>query len=341
MDGLATHLAEEVSIGQTFQSVVSKMDLIGIAVDRDANLTYCNDYFLQLTGWLRHEAIGSNWFERFLPPGLEDLRDLHAEALMDLPNTWHHENEIVSRSGDRILINWNNAAIRNRAGYIIGIACIGENITERRFLEAKLLQRVSHERQMLSADLHDGLGQSLYCARLLLDGLKLSLQRGDPNALAEIEQLGAVLGDSLETCRKISQGLSPNILKEDLVEAFRALAGTSPLSSAVVEFSLDESAPLHLQGEAAEHLYGIGREAVTNARKHAQAKLIEVKLSIQEQWIMLHVTDDGIGLSSSSDGDGLGMKLLQYRVNMLHGKLMLQRRLPRGTTITCVCPNRP
>jgi PAS domain S-box-containing protein len=340
MERLAAHLAEEVSIGHTFQSVVSKMDLIGIAVDRDANLTYCNDYFLLLTGWQRHEAIGSNWFERFLPPGLEDLRDLHAEALMDLPNSWHHENEIVSRSGDRILINWNNAPIRSRVGHIVGIACIGENITERRFLEAKLLQRVSHERQMLSADLHDGLGQSLYCARLMLDGLKLSLKRGEPSAQLEIEQLSALLNDSLATCRKISQGLSTNLLKEDLVEAFRALAGTSPLSGTEVRFTLGESAPLHLKGEAAEHLYGIAREAVTNARKHAQAEWIEVNLSIKREWVMLSVTDNGIGLSQAAEGDGLGMKLLQYRANVLHGKLAVQRRLPKGTKIAGVFPNK-
>ena len=340
MESLATHLAEEVSIGQTFQSVVSKMDLIGIAVDRDAHLTYCNDYFLRLTGWSREEAIGSNWFERFLPPDLDELRDLHAEALMDLPNSWHHENEIVSRRGDRLLVNWNNAAIRNRTGDIVGIACIGENITERRFLEAKLLQRVSHERQLLSADLHDGLGQSLYCARLLLDGLKISLQRGDSNSLVEVEQLGAILNDSLATCRKISRGLSPSLLKEDLVEAFRGLAATSPLSSAQVSFSLEESAPLRVKGEAVEHLFGIGREAVTNARKHARAGLIEVHLNIQDQRILLNISDDGVGLARADYGEGLGLKLLQYRANVLHGKLVVQRRMPRGTTVTCVCPNK-
>jgi signal transduction histidine kinase len=79
---------------------------------------------------------------------------------------------------------------------------------------------------------------------------------------------------------------------------------------------------------------------VTNARKHAKANLIEMSLNIQDQWIMLNIADDGVGLPDATHGEGFGMRLLQYRANMLHGKLIVQRRSAGGTTVTCMAPNR-
>jgi PAS domain S-box-containing protein len=73
--------------------------------------------------------MGQNWFKLFLPPELVDELDgVRSALLADQPVAWHYENEIVTRSGARRLIRWNNTVLRSTSGDVIGTASIGEDI---------------------------------------------------------------------------------------------------------------------------------------------------------------------------------------------------------------------
>ena len=74
--------------GPTFPELVSKMNLIALILDASAKLIFCNDYFLTLTGWTRREVLGCDWFQRFVPTGIDDLRDVFSDLLKNLPNAW-------------------------------------------------------------------------------------------------------------------------------------------------------------------------------------------------------------------------------------------------------------
>lgn len=67
--------------GPNFQDLVSKMNLIALILNASAKLTFCNDYFLALTGWTRPEVLGCDWFQRFVPTGIDDLRDVFSALL--------------------------------------------------------------------------------------------------------------------------------------------------------------------------------------------------------------------------------------------------------------------
>jgi len=124
-----------------FSDMLGNLELVSLMLDRDARITYCNDYLLRLTGWQRAEVIGRDWFELFVPPELVgELQGVHSALLADQPAAWHHEHEIVTRSGARRFIRWNNSVLRSASGDVIGTASVGEDITERERLEAQLLQ---------------------------------------------------------------------------------------------------------------------------------------------------------------------------------------------------------
>lgn len=116
-----------------FADLLGNVELISMMLDRDARITYCNKYLLRLTGWRYEEIFGKNWFEVFIPPEIAHLKDEFYTALIaNQPETMHHENDILTRSGEHRLIRWNNLVLRSGAGDVIGIASIGEDITERK-----------------------------------------------------------------------------------------------------------------------------------------------------------------------------------------------------------------
>jgi diguanylate cyclase (GGDEF)-like protein/PAS domain S-box-containing protein len=119
-----------------FSDMLGNVELMSIMLDRGARVTYCNDYFLRLTGWQREQVLGQNFIELFIPPDLVgELWEVKLALHANLPTAWHHENEILTRAGERRLIRWNNSVLRSGIGDVIGTASIGEDITERKRAE--------------------------------------------------------------------------------------------------------------------------------------------------------------------------------------------------------------
>ena len=149
-----------------FSDMLGNVDLISLMLDSDARITYCNDYLLQLTGWRREEVMGRDWFELFIPFGGDDVKELFAGLLAGLPYASHYENEILTRTGERRLIHWNNSTLRSSAGEVIGTASIGDDITERKGAEKNRAQMESTRRL-----LEEALRESEERYRMLLDGI--------------------------------------------------------------------------------------------------------------------------------------------------------------------------
>jgi PAS domain S-box-containing protein len=118
-----------------YSEMLANVEMISLMINRESRIIYVNDYLLQLTGWRRDEVIGEDWFTLFVPPENRDLRSVRAALHADAPEARHHENEILTRSGERRLIRWNNTLLRSLSGDIIGSASIGEDITERKRAE--------------------------------------------------------------------------------------------------------------------------------------------------------------------------------------------------------------
>lgn len=132
-----------------FSDMLQNVELLSLMLDREARITYCNDYLLRLSGWAREEVIGRSWFELFIPPANTDLKDIFSTLLANSPEAWHYENEILTRAGERRLIRWNNSVLLSGAGEVIGTASIGEDITAQKQADIKI-KRLNRVYAMLS-----------------------------------------------------------------------------------------------------------------------------------------------------------------------------------------------
>jgi two-component system cell cycle sensor histidine kinase/response regulator CckA len=121
---------------QNANSIIMRRDLQG-------NITFFNEFAQDFFSYSENEILGRNVVGTIVPKRDSAGRDL-AAMIQDIglhPEKYAtNENENMRRDGERVWVAWTNKAIRDKNGKIIEILCIGNDITERKYLEAQLQQ---------------------------------------------------------------------------------------------------------------------------------------------------------------------------------------------------------
>ena len=123
---------------ECFGEVLRNLDLATMMFDCEGRITFCNHYLLELTGWRLEEVIGRNIFEVFLRFERGDSQARLAALLASTNDKWLQENEIFTRLGERRIMRWNSLKLRSTTGQLIGMATVGEDITEGRQAAARI-----------------------------------------------------------------------------------------------------------------------------------------------------------------------------------------------------------
>jgi len=133
--------AEEKLINseRKFRELLERVNLIAVQIDTSGHITFCNDFLVNLTGYSREELIGKGWFEIFIPESANEVYDLFINQIKFGEATPYYENPIKTKSGKLLDIAWSNTTQQDTEGNITGVACIGEDITERKNAEEKIL----------------------------------------------------------------------------------------------------------------------------------------------------------------------------------------------------------
>ena len=131
--------ALRVSEGRA-RALFDTVHLIVLGLDAYGTVDYVNPFFLQLTGYTREETIGQPWIERFLPEGQQNHMPGVFLELVEQGFHAHHQNSIVTKSGEERMIAWNNTVLRDAQGRPTGTLSIGEDITEKHRLEEQFRQ---------------------------------------------------------------------------------------------------------------------------------------------------------------------------------------------------------
>lgn len=122
-----------------FRKILEDVKLVAVTLDIDGRVTFVNDFLLHLTGWRRDELVGRDWFDVFVPDDeRQRVRETFANGIRRAEIEPHYENHILTRSGARRLIAWNNTVLRDPEGRVVGATGIGADIGERRRAEKEL-----------------------------------------------------------------------------------------------------------------------------------------------------------------------------------------------------------
>lgn len=128
-----------------FREALERLKLIAFQTDRNGNITFCNEFFLEICGWDHEDVIGANWFDVFIPQGKKKaVKKYFLQALEGELEGMNFPCPLLTREGELRQIILNNTPLRDRLGNIIGLSSIGEDVTERKKAEEE--QRTSEER---------------------------------------------------------------------------------------------------------------------------------------------------------------------------------------------------
>jgi len=213
---------------------------------------------------------------------------------------------------------------------------VGIDVTRRKELELQVAEAGEIERRRIGRDLHDALGQNLTGLGYLIGGLADKL---GPQESAVAEQIIEAVNEAVAQVRMLSRGLDPIGLEADgLVDALGDLAETFHTVSGVpCEFRCN--CTVSLTEFAATHVYRIAQEALNNAARHAQARSVSVEVSRRDGYLVLNVEDDGVGITArATDGEGMGLRTMQYRASAIGGRLTARPAEGGGTVVTCMLP---
>lgn len=209
------------------------------------------------------------------------------------------------------------------------------DITLRRAAEKDVLHASEMERQRVGKELHDGLGQNLTALAFFAKALSKQLEVEGSNAAAKAQELATGLNEAIKETTCLSRGLYPvGLEKAGLVHALADLAKQVDERFGVKCCFNSDSEDLPLETETAFHLYRIAQEAIHNAVRHGKATLIEIKATSEESHFSMVIKDNGIGFKAQTKEEGMGLRNMAYRADLISARLEVISLDGHGTIVS-------
>ncbi|MDH4115952.1 MAG: hypothetical protein OEX04_13680 [Acidimicrobiia bacterium] len=201
-------------------------------------------------------------------------------------------------------------------------------------LLGEVLTASDDERRRIVGSLHDDIGQPLYRVLYGLEGVTARLDT--PALTREIDGLKVLVREidgALRTeLRTLHSGLVDG---DDFDAALERLAEATRFESGLAVEVTGSVRGVRLSSTGATALFRATQEAVINARKHASASVLRIRVAPVSTGVEVTVEDDGVGWG---ERDGMGLSTTRQRLAAIGGGLRVKRLSPRGTRFVAYVP---
>jgi signal transduction histidine kinase len=189
----------------------------------------------------------------------------------------------------------------------------------------------AEERRRLAREIHDGVAQELASLGYAIDDLAArasapAIKAGLADLRTEVTRVITELRLSIFDLRsEVTAGTSLSTALSDYVRSI------GPSFEAEVHLSMQETGE-RLRFETEAELLRIAQEAITNCRRHAQARNIWVSSVVNPPSFELTIEDDGQGMGSGR-ADSFGMEIMRERAARIDATLTVETRSGGGTRV--------
>lgn len=193
----------------------------------------------------------------------------------------------------------------------------------------------------IAREVHDELGQSLTAMNLELMWISKKYSNNE-DLVARMSMLSRLVGDTINTVRKISSDLRPRLLDQlGLFPAIESQLKDFTKRTSIETLCSFPSQEIKLKGTASTTIFRIFQEALTNISRHSGCTLVNVAFTFPDEHILvMSVKDDGKGFEKKNEINSKGMGLLSMneRAHILGGTLEVISSPGSGTEIILKTP---
>jgi PAS domain S-box-containing protein len=359
---------ELVGRNQELDAIIHTAPDIIFSRKADGSRDYISDRFYDFTGAAPASANGFGWLDYVHPEDKDKamadwMRSVESGANYEAEYRlrskegsyrWFRARALPIREDDGKIVKWYGTcsdiqdskllekSIRDSALELEKM--VDRRTDELRRLSIRLMTMQDQERRRLARDLHDGLGQELAVAKMVLD--KMMLQKSAQPAEEEWTQASSIVDRAIQQVRTMSHLLHPPLLDE--VGLLSALSwyveGLTKRSGIEISLEVEPRDFPRLSADVETAVFRIVQEALTNVFRHSEASKVWISLAQKEENIVVAVRDDGKGVDKritelQPDSVGVGIGGMKQRAREFGGELRLTNAHP-GTLVELTIPLR-
>jgi len=203
----------------------------------------------------------------------------------------------------------------------------------------KILENQEKEKKRIARDIHDGPAQYIANVIMRIDFCKVVIKKDIDRGLKELEDLKLHTKRALKEVRTIIYGLKPIHLEELGLKGAIENMGVEIIKDYQINMYSEFYGEIEeVEGIVKTTTYRIIQEVVNNAKKHSNAKNINLKISSNREILGIIIEDDGVGFNFKetlkkikNDGNKYGLIGIIERVNQLEGKIKVNSYFGGGT----------
>ena len=212
------------------------------------------------------------------------------------------------------------------------------NVELTRLRDAEVASAAAHERAHLAREIHDGMSQELWYAKLK-QGRLLALPAVEGDARQLAQEVSGAIESALAEARQAILALRPaeGGSFSEVVERF--VNDFSDRFGIAVETRLGAPAADALSARSQAELLRIVQEALANVRKHADATLVRVEATATDAELIMTISDNGRGFAvEPGSRSGYGLSSMEQRAAIIGGTLRVESQPSDGTRVTVRLP---
>jgi signal transduction histidine kinase len=284
-------------------------------------------------------------------PIWELLPDYPDESLIDAAGTEIELSLGIEQGVRRYTLTI--SLLKDGWGFDSGRLLLLRDVTEQKQAQAKLIAQKQalatlKERERLARDLHDTLGQVLGYASMQVDAAaKLSREGRVESAATQLDRLGDMIREAHAEVREYIMNLrtTPALHRPFFTAVQQYLEGFTSNYDIQTDLTIGSSwNGTTFSPDMQMQIFRIVQEALTNARKHSEARRIQVKFEAEDGRIFVIIRDDGHGFSLNNletvYGRHFGLQFMQERAGQLGGTLQIQSTPGNGTEVVLEMPEK-
>ena len=318
--------------------------------DQAGKILYVNDKFCEISKYSKKELLGQD--HRIISSGYhpkEFFRDLWRTITRG--KVWRAEIKNRAKDGTYYWVDTTIVPFLNEKRKPYQYVAIRNEITKRKEMEQdlkqlpqKIIQAQEKERERISREIHDDLGQSLVTFKIFLQSIVLhpnsSLHYPKQSTMKLIKDVDKII----EKTRHLTSTLRPSTLEVlGLTTALKVLIEEFKQKDLKIRFNCHDLEGIIFQGDPI-NFYRIVQEALVNVLKHAKATQAEINIKIIGNWLKLIIKDNGQGfvifknLTPQKEPQGLGISTMHERAQLLKGIMEIKSKFKQGTSIVLNVP---